>query len=132
LSRFALPKRSTKDARGMSASTCSLLRLALIQGAVWLSAEAGHTHWLALMEPTLLRLLRATGIHFMPLGPLVEYHGLRQPTVAELVPTLARLAEEQPVVWNFITRGGTWYSPSTPLCAALSLRSPRVAEAVAA
>ena len=94
----------------MSAETSSLLRLALIRGAVWLSAEAGHTHWVAMMEPTLLRLLRATGIHFTPLGPTIEYHGLRQPAAAELVPTMARLAHEQPIVWGFITRYGSWYS----------------------
>jgi N-acyl-L-homoserine lactone synthetase len=110
VSRFALAKQM----RGASPSSSSLLRLALIQGAVRLSAEAGHTHWLAVMEPTLLRLLRATGVHFVPLGPLVNYHGMRQPAVAELVPTLARLAIEQPVVWDFVTRRGTWYPASRP------------------
>jgi N-acyl-L-homoserine lactone synthetase len=110
VSRFALGKQM----RGSSPSSSSLLRLALIQGAVRLSSEAGHTHWLAVMEPTLLRLLRATGIHFEPLGPLVDYHGLRQPAVAELVPTLARLAKEQPVLWDFVTEGGTWYPDSRP------------------
>ena len=112
VSRFALAKMVTQQVRAMSAASSSLLRLALIQGAVRLSAEAGHTHWLAVMEPTLLRLLRATGLHFAPLGPPVEYHGLRQPAIAELVPTLARLANEQPVVWDFVTRGGTWYPAS--------------------
>jgi N-acyl amino acid synthase of PEP-CTERM/exosortase system len=132
VSRFALAKQSTKQVRCMSATTCSLLRLALIQGAVRLSAEAGHTHWLAVMEPTLLRLLRATGIHFDPLGPPVEYHGLRQPAVAELMPLLARLAEEQPVVWDFITRRGTWYSAASPWQSVSALGSARVAQAVAA
>jgi N-acyl amino acid synthase of PEP-CTERM/exosortase system len=112
VSRFALAKRLRQETRPMGEASCSLLRLALIQGAVRLSAEAGHTHWLAVMEPTLLRLLRATGVHFKPLGPPVEYHGLRQPAVAELVPTLARLRVEQPLVWDFVTAGGTWYSAS--------------------
>ncbi len=107
VSRFALPR---DRGRSISADARCLLRLALIQGAVWLSSEAGHTHWLAMMEPTLLRLLRATGLHFDPVGPPVEYHGLRQPVVAQLVPMLARLAREQPGVWAFVTRGGTLYS----------------------
>ena len=114
VSRFALAKQATKQVRDMSPASCSLLRMALIQAAVRLSAEAGHTHWLAVMEPTLLRLLRATGVYFAPLGPLVDYHGLRQPAVAELVPMLARLAVEQPVVWDFITQSGTWYPASRP------------------
>jgi N-acyl amino acid synthase of PEP-CTERM/exosortase system len=132
VSRFALAKQSMKQMRRMSATTCSLLRLALIQGAVRLSAEAGHTHWLAVMEPTLLRLLRATGIHFDPLGPPVDYHGLRQPAAAELVPMLARLAKEQPVVWDFITRNGSWYSPASARHSISALRSARVVEAIAA
>ena len=112
VSRFALAKKNTRQMRCVSPASFSLLRLALIQGAVRLSAEAGHTHWLAVMEPTLLRLLRATGIHFMPLGPLVEYHGLRQPSIAELAPMLSRMAEEQPIIWDFLTQGGTWYKAS--------------------
>lgn len=112
VSRFALAKTSTQRIRGVDASLPSLLRLGLIQGAVRLSAQAGHTHWVAVMEPTLLRLLSATGIHFVPLGPPVEYHGLRQPAVADLVPTLARLAREQPSIWNFVTENGTWYGQS--------------------
>ncbi len=132
VSRFALAKQSMKQVRRMSATTCSLLRLALIQGAVWLSSEAGHTHWLAVMEPTLLRLLRATGLHFVPLGPMVDYHGIRQPSVAELVPTLARLAEERPAVWDFITRNGSWYSPASARHSISALRSARGVEALAA
>jgi N-acyl amino acid synthase of PEP-CTERM/exosortase system len=112
VSRFALAKQMTRQVRSMSATACSLLRLALIQGAVRLSAAARHTHWLAVMEPTLLRLLGATGLHFVPLGPPVNYHGLRQPAVAELSPTFARLAHEQPIVWDFITRDSTWHGAS--------------------
>ncbi|HUN43418.1 MAG TPA: PEP-CTERM/exosortase system-associated acyltransferase [Acetobacteraceae bacterium] len=110
VSRFALAKWMTQQMRRTSADTAPILRLALIRGAVWLSAEVGHTHWVAMMEHTLLRVLRATGIHFVPLGAAVDYHGLRQPAVAELVPTMARLAREQPVMWEYITRSGTWYS----------------------
>ena len=112
VSRFALAKQATKQMRDVSPASYSLLRLALIQGAVLLSANAGHTHWLAVMEPTLLRLLRSTGIHFEPLGPKIDYHGLRQPAVAELVPMLTQLAHEQPVVWDFLTQRGTFYPKS--------------------
>jgi len=133
VSRFALAKQAIKRVRDISPASCALLRLALIRGAVWLSADAGHTHWLAVMEPTLLRLLRATGIHFDPVGPLVDYHGVRQPAVAELVPTLSRLAVEQPIVWDFITRGGTWYPASRPRFSRVSTAvAPRHRETLAA
>jgi len=38
------------------------------------------THWCAIMEPFLLRLLQMNAIHFIPVGPLVDYHGLGQPS----------------------------------------------------
>ncbi len=135
VSRFALAKRATKQVRDVSPAACSLLRLALIQGAILLSANAGHTHWLAVMEPTLLRLLRATGIEFDPLGPEVEYHGIRQPAVLELVPMLSRLAIERPVVWDFLTRSGTLYPASRPRVSQfgqLSVRPARTALATQA
>jgi N-acyl-L-homoserine lactone synthetase len=126
VSRFAL----AKQVRNSSASSSPFLRLALIQGAVRLSAEAGHTHWLAVMEPTLIRLLGATGLHFSPIGPLVDYHGIRQPAVAELVPVLRRLAVEQPAVWEYVTRGGTLFPESRPR--ASPTRSPAPTPAIEA
>ena len=77
VSRFAV----SKQRRGVSRAGDALMRLALVRGLVQLSNEIGITHWCAVMERTLLRLLQASAIHFQPLGPLVEYHGLRQPAV---------------------------------------------------
>jgi len=102
ISRFALSKSYRAD-RGV---TASLLRLFLMRGVIALSAELGLTHWCALMEPCLMRLLRATSIHFQPLGGPVEYHGLRQPAVAVISEVLARSAREQPLFWDFVTEGG--------------------------
>lgn len=103
VSRFAL----VKQRHGVSPASCSLLRLALIQGALWLSVRAGHTHWTAMMEPTLLRLLRGTGLHFNPVGPLVEHHGMRQPSWCDLREAFDRMQREQPEIWHFVTRNGS-------------------------
>jgi N-acyl amino acid synthase of PEP-CTERM/exosortase system len=70
------------------------------------------THWAAVMEPALLRLLTRLGIHFNPLGPLVEYHGRRQPCWIELGVMLDRVHAERPDVWDVITEGGRlWPQP---------------------
>ena len=105
VSRFAISKLR-READGPS---LALMRLGLIQGAVRLSAEAGHTHWVAIMEPSLLRLLRATGLHFQPIGPLVFYHGWRQPAYADLNVLLDRLAGEKPDLWDFISGSGKYW-----------------------
>ena len=105
VSRFAV----SKDRRGSEAMADSLLRLSLVQGAVQMSRDLGVTHWCAVMERSLLRLLRTTAIHFSPVGPCVEYHGLRQPAVADLGTMMARMEREQPRLWHFVTGAGEFW-----------------------
>ena len=82
------------------------LPLGLIKSCVEMSVREGMTHWAAVMEPALLRLLTRLGIHFNPLGSLVEYHGRRQPCWVDLDAMLARVHAERPDVWEVITDGG--------------------------
>ena len=98
VSRFSI----SKERRDLSVAATSLSRLALVQGLVQLSQEIGVTHWCAMMERSLLRLLRASAIHFTPLGEPVEYHGLRQPAYCQVSTMLDRMAYEQPEIWRFI------------------------------
>src|SRR3954453_12899383 len=92
ISRFAL----TRDRSGISPEAAALMRLFLTQGLVQISGELGLTHWCAVMERTLLRLLRSTSIYFLPVGPAIEYHGLRQPAIFTLARGLERLRREEP------------------------------------
>jgi N-acyl-L-homoserine lactone synthetase len=110
VSRFAI----SKQRRGANRAGDALMRLALIRGLVQVSYEIGITHWCAVMERTLLRLLQSSGIHFQPLGPLVEYHGLRQPSAGNLDAILDRMKREQPTIWHFVTAGGS-FSNRTPV-----------------
>ncbi len=103
ISRFAI----SKDLRDLSCSSNTFLRLGLMQGVVRLSSHMGVTHWCAIMEHTLLRLLRISGIHFQPLGPAVEHHGIRQPSWASINALLQRVKRERPAVWHYITEGGS-------------------------
>lgn len=98
VSRFAL----SRDRHGLSNEAAGLSRLMLVRGLVMLSQRTGVTHWAAMMERTLLRLLRASSIHFSPLGPEVEYHGLRQPASCCVSDMLERMEEEQPAMHAFI------------------------------
>src|SRR4051812_13222584 len=82
------------------------LPLGLIKSCVEMSVREGMTHWATVMEPALLRLLTRLGIHFNPLGSLVEYHGRRQPCWVDLDIMLARVHAERPDVWEVITDGG--------------------------
>ncbi len=101
VSRFAVSK-----ARRMDCRDTAMVRLGLIQGIVQLSHEMGLTHWCAIMEPALLRLLQMNAIHFAALGPTIEYHGVRQPAYGHIRTVLDRIRREQREVWNYITLGG--------------------------
>lgn len=102
ISRFAI----SKELR--SGMPTGLMRLGLVQGLVRMSYELGITHWCAVMERSLLRLLRTSSIYFNPLGSLVEYHGPRQPCFSQLGTLLERLGSERPEIWEYLTVNGAY------------------------
>jgi N-acyl amino acid synthase of PEP-CTERM/exosortase system len=84
-----------------------LMRLGLIQGLVRMSSQYGVTHWCALMEPTLLRMLAAMAIRFIPIGPMVDFRGLRQPCYCNVADVLEAVKRERPAFWSVLTDGGS-------------------------
>jgi len=80
--------------------------LGLMQAVLQVARQAGVTHVVALMEPALLRLLEGMGIHFAPVGSLVNYYGQRQACYAKIDNLLRRLQTERPEIWHVLTEGG--------------------------
>ncbi len=89
------------------------ITLGLFAAIVRMSVDQGISHWLAVMEPTLLRLLQRFGIYFPPIGPLVEYHGLRQPTVAAAAAVVDGILRKRPDIWEIVTDRGRFVPRST-------------------
>lgn len=71
------------------------ITLGLMTAVARLSVSHGMTHLCAVMAPALLRLLRKFGMEFEPVGPCVEYHGLRQPCIAAAADLLAGVQSRQ-------------------------------------
>ncbi len=88
------------------------ITLGLMAVALQLARDHGIDHVCAIMEPALLRLLRRFGIRFTPIGPMLEYHGLRQPCYAEIDELLANVEAERRDVWEVITDCGRNWSPA--------------------
>lgn len=101
ISRFAVSKQ-----RRNSCGAGTMTRLGLMRGVLSVSVDLGLTHWCAIMEPILLRLLQRNAIHFVPLGPLVDYHGMRQPSYADIGRVLGRTRYEQRDNWEYVTKEG--------------------------
>lgn len=86
--------------------------LGLFVGIMRMSARHHITHWYAVMEPSLVRLLTRFGIKFRRIGPVVEYHGRRQPCFASVDDVLRGIGQARPEVWRLVTSNGR-YSPGT-------------------
>ena len=113
VSRFSISRQFRRVAEGGHEAQADfisvsgpLMRLGLIQSLVRMSFEFGVTHWCAMMEPTLLRMLAAMAIRFRAVGPLVEFHGLRQPCYCNLADILEAVRRERPAFWSVLTDGG--------------------------
>lgn len=78
------------------------ITLGLMQAVVQMSLKHGITHLCAVMEPALLRLVARLGIRFRPLGPLVDYHGRRQPCCSELENLVKATIEARPDTAEFV------------------------------
>lgn len=98
----ALSEPSPSEPRRVIPHPC----LGLMAAMVRMTRDAGMTHVTAVMEPALLRMLARLGIHFFPLGPTVNYHGVRQPCHSNIDLLLARAWLERREVWEVLTRNG--------------------------
>ena len=80
------------------------LPLGLIGGLIAAAEGHGMTHFCAVMEPCLIRLLGRFGIHFTAHGNLVEHHGLRQPCWIEIAALLEQVGSERPDILPLLIR----------------------------
>jgi N-acyl amino acid synthase of PEP-CTERM/exosortase system len=89
------------------------LILGLFLAIVKLSAEHHITHWYAVMDVSLLRLLKRFGINFTTIGGPVDYHGLRQPCFGSVDDILAGIWNKRFDIWQLITADGSiWPAPA--------------------
>jgi N-acyl amino acid synthase of PEP-CTERM/exosortase system len=67
------------------------ISLGLIAMLFVTSVQHQITHWYAAMEPALSRLLSCSGVEFTPIGPVIDYHGKRQPMIANIRDLLGKI-----------------------------------------
>ena len=115
VSRFSISRQlrrmaDTHDAEHAAfiSNSGALMRLGLMQALVRMSYQHGITHWCAAVEPTLWRMFDAMAIRFHPIGPLVEYHGMRQPCYGVIADVLNAVRRERPSFWAVLTDNGTF------------------------
>jgi N-acyl-L-homoserine lactone synthetase len=105
ISRFGASRRFHHLVNDDSVTTDALLAC-LMRGCVTLAAAHGISYLCALLEPALIRRVARLGVHFPAAGPLVEHHGLRQPSIICVADVLSHLADHSPEVWAAVTDHG--------------------------
>jgi N-acyl amino acid synthase of PEP-CTERM/exosortase system len=78
------------------------ITLGLLAGVFGICLEYEITHLAAVMEPPLIRILRRLGLDFMPIGGLVEHHGLRQPCIAQLADLIQHSRDSESLLWQYV------------------------------
>jgi N-acyl amino acid synthase of PEP-CTERM/exosortase system len=73
-----------------------------------MSVKNGITHWYCMIEPSLKRMLDAMAFYMEPIGPLVDFHGKRQPCFCSLSQVLAVMKLERPSFWDVLTEDGRY------------------------
>ncbi len=89
------------------------LGLLLAAGIVRLCATRNINNWLSVMDPALNRLLGYYGLELNPIGPFVDYHGLRRSYFARVEDVLDRMYKEHYDAWEIVTDCGK-YNPFLP------------------
>ncbi|MEP1216148.1 MAG: PEP-CTERM/exosortase system-associated acyltransferase [Marinobacter sp.] len=89
------------------------ISLGLFSAILQMSVRHGITHWMAVMEPAQLRLLKRFGVEFDHVGPVMEYHGRRRPAFTEAASLIEGIRQRRPDVWSLITDNGR-YLPAKP------------------
>jgi N-acyl amino acid synthase of PEP-CTERM/exosortase system len=89
------------------------ISLGLFSAILQMSIRHSITHWMAVMEPAQLRLLKRFGVEFDHVGPVMEYHGRRRPAFTEAASLIEGIKVRRPDVWSLITEGGR-YLPAKP------------------
>jgi N-acyl amino acid synthase of PEP-CTERM/exosortase system len=104
ISRFAVSKKMRKMAdETLPKEMKCLAVVGLMRAIVQMCLDHEITDCFAVMEPSLLRLLRHFGMYFAPIGSPVEYHGVRQPCHANVDRMLGTIRETHLDLWEFIT-----------------------------
>lgn len=68
------------------------------------SMDMGLTHWYVAMKRGLHILLKRVGMEFHPVGPEIDYHGLRTPYLGNLEEIMAGMLKKNPNGFEFIKK----------------------------
>lgn len=82
--------------------------LMLAAGVVRMSAKHCIENWLSVMDPALNRLLSFYGLELTPIGPFVNYHGIRRPYYVKVNDVVTKMFNYHRAAWEVVTERGMY------------------------
>lgn len=102
-------QRGTQQDRRSSDRRSSLsIGLVLMAGVMRMSVKYNIRHWLSVADPALNKLMGFYGLNFNPIGPLVNYHGIRRPYYVKVEDALEKMYNEHRDAWEVVTDCGEY------------------------
>ncbi|HLP81218.1 MAG TPA: PEP-CTERM/exosortase system-associated acyltransferase [Nitrosomonas sp.] len=108
LSNSNTNKIVSHERRGTDRRSALNIALVLMAGVVRMSKQYGIRNWLSIMDPALNRLLSYDGLEFDPIGPPVNYHGMRRPYFVKVEEVLTRMYTKHHDAWEVVTDCGKY------------------------
>ncbi len=101
-------KRGTQDRRSSDRRSGLSIGLVLMAGVMRMSVKYNIRHWLSVADPALNKLMGFYGLNFNPIGPPVDYHGIRRPYYVRVEDALEKMYNEHRDAWEVVTDCGTY------------------------
>ncbi|SET00131.1 N-acyl amino acid synthase, PEP-CTERM/exosortase system-associated [Nitrosomonas marina] len=104
-------KERRKEERRKSDRRCLSFYMVLMAAVVRMTVAHDIKYWLSAMDPALNRLVGFSGMNFDPIGPIIDYHGLRRPYLGVVNDVLHRVSERNFGAWEVLTDRGKYCWP---------------------
>lgn len=101
-------KREAQDRRGSDRRSTLSIGLVLMSGVMRMSVKYKIKHWLSVADPALNKLMGFYGLNFIPIGPPVNYHGIRRPYYVKVEDALERMYQQHRDAWEVVTDCGAY------------------------
>jgi N-acyl amino acid synthase of PEP-CTERM/exosortase system len=86
--------------------------LGLFVAVVQMSFKHDLNYWYGSMETSCARFLRFFGINFIPVSPIINYHGLRQGYFNSVPDIIENIYRTSPQIWALLTNNGRFFPRS--------------------
>lgn len=100
--------RETRDRRSTDRRSGLSIGLMLMSGIMRMSVKYNIRHWFMVTDPALNKLMSFYGLNFNPIGPPVNYHGMRRSYYVKVEDVLDRMYKEHRDAWEVVTDCGTY------------------------